>query len=403
MKIKAKPFRITTASTALCWVLSAASPLEAADLVVTRYFSGLWDQPQQESQGIMLQVIDQEEDGSPRAVAYWFTYGDDLDPFWYVAIGHVDGDRVVTTLYTASGVSFMQDSSPELSTVETAGELILSFRNCNHGVATYMLGEGDAAESGEFEIKRLAALYNSRCTGGISDNTPSDAKPLMLEVALTPPDEGEGKGKARFWERTDRSDLHISVEYIADGSYGVRYCAEDYPDVLQVVENEGAVAFRSPEAPGKEHLLEDPRNCTIEVYDGGGVVLSSGDDVLGEKQKGQDKDKDGTEVEVAMQNVSVEHPAAEGELKYEVRGDSAEFEVEIEGAPAGTYGFFVAGNPEGDINVDDSGKGKLKFSDPQKDGQLPLNFEPPWDKMMEVRGPAPADATILEAAFPSAP
>lgn len=401
MKRKANPLRVTFLLLTLSAVLS--TPLAAADLVVTRYFSGLWDQPKQESQGIMLQVIDQEEDGKPRAVAYWFTYGEDLDPFWYVAIGHVEGDRVVTTLYTASGVGFMQDDSPEITTVDTMGELVLTFRNCNHGVANYTLGEGDAAESGEFEIERLAALYNSRCTGGITDNTPSDAKPLMLEVELNPPDDGAGEGKARFWERSDRSDLHVSVEHIPDGLYGVRYCSADYPDVVMVVEGEGAAQFRSPQVDGKEHLLLDPRDCVIEVYDGGGVALTSGDAFLGEKEKVGGNDEEGTEIEVEMQNVSGDYPAASGELKYEVGSDDAEFEVEIEDVPAGTYGFFVVDQLEGEITVDESGAGKLKFSDPQKEGQAPLDFGPPWDKIMEVRGPAPASDTILEATFPSAP
>ena len=59
---------------------------------MTRYFSGLWDQPRQESQGIILQIIDQEDD-TRKAVAYWFTYGDDLHTAWYMGLGEVVGDH----------------------------------------------------------------------------------------------------------------------------------------------------------------------------------------------------------------------------------------------------------------------------------------------------------------------
>jgi len=84
----------------LSWAIAMTVPAKAGELVVTRYFSGLWDQPRQEAQGIMLQIIDQEEDGKKKAVAYWFTYGDDLNTAWYMAIGHVEGDQVVMKLYT---------------------------------------------------------------------------------------------------------------------------------------------------------------------------------------------------------------------------------------------------------------------------------------------------------------
>ena len=73
----------------LSWAMLMTVPALADELVVTRYFSGLWDQPKQESQGIVLQIIDQEEDGKKKAVAYWFTYGDDLNTAWFMAIGHV--------------------------------------------------------------------------------------------------------------------------------------------------------------------------------------------------------------------------------------------------------------------------------------------------------------------------
>ena len=389
----------------LAWLFSAA-PAIANDFVVTRYFSGIWDQPKQESQGIILQIIDQEEDGNPKAVAYWFTYGDDLETTWYLAVGHVEGEQVIMDLYTAYGVGFMEDESPDVQPVNATGSLVLTFKNCNHGTAAYELtiDEGEA-EEGEFEIKRLAGLYNSRCSGGLSDNTPSHGKPLMLEVALEPVIEGsDAKGKVRFWERSDRSDLHVSVEHLMnDGLYGIRYCAADYPDALDVVDGEGAAQFRSPQVENLIHLIEDPRDCTFEVYDGGGVVLTSGENVLGEKEKGHDKGGPGAEVDVEMLNVSATYPDAEGELKYQVKPDSTEFEVEMEHAPAGTYAFFVAGTEEGEIEVTPSGKGKLKFSDPQEDDKLPLTFAPPWDKIMEIRGPAPEETNILEATFPSEP
>lgn len=387
----------------ISWALTSLAPAFAGDLVVTRYFSGLWDQTHHESQGIVLQIIDQEEeDGAPRAVAYWFTYGNDMGTAWYMAIGHVEGDQVVMELYSSGGVDFMQEDTIEVNPVEVIGNLTLWFKNCNKGTASFTLDD----ESGEFEISRLAALYNSRCSGGISDNTPSDARPLMLEVALLPPaDDMAGKGKAKFWERSDRTDFHVSAEDLADGEYEIHVCG-DNQGPLTIVDGEGATQFRSPEVDSKLNLTFDPRDCLIEVRQGGIAYLTSGENVLGEKEKGPKdkgpKDHDETiEAGVALESTGL-IDGAEGEVEYEVGADETEFEVEFKGVPASTYGFFVnALQYGGNIEVAmDGEKTKLKFSDPQKAGTELLTFEP-WDAMIEIRDAA--NNIVLEVAFPSAP
>ena len=50
-------------------------------MIVTRHFTGIWDQVDHESQGLALQVVEQL-DGSRRAVGYWYTYGDDRATAW---------------------------------------------------------------------------------------------------------------------------------------------------------------------------------------------------------------------------------------------------------------------------------------------------------------------------------
>lgn len=387
--------RLIVLLTAVVSILLTMSNAVAGDLVVTRYFSGLWDQTHHESQGIVLQVIDQEEEGNPRAVAYWFTYGDDLGTAWYMGIGHVEGDAVLMELYTSGGVGFLEEDQIEVNPVETIGTLTLTFENCNKGSASFALGD----DSGTFDIRRLASLYNSRCSGGISDNTPSDAKPTMLEAALLPPADGlDGKGNARFWERSDRSDFHVSAEDLADGEYEIHVCGVNEGS-LSIVEGEGATHFRSPEQPGKLLLSFDPRDCLIEVKQSGTVYLGSGESVLAEKEKGPKDTSERVKVSVGMENTGLIENA-EGELEYEVKINSSEFEVEVKGLPAGSYGFFVGGVQEGTVEVlADDEKSKLKFSDPEKEGIEPLDFEP-WDQVIEVRDGE--GAAILLAAFPGA-
>ncbi len=370
----------------LTWAVFMTLPASAAELVVTRYFTGIWDQPKQESQGIVLQIIDQEVDGHKKAVAYWFTYGDDMSTAWYMAIGHAEGDQVLMSLYTADGVQFMEDDATGDTHVNAVGTLNLNFKNCNKGVAAY---EIDEVGTGNFEIVRLASLYNSRCSGGISDDTPSNAKPLMLDVDLEPAREGiMGKGKAKFWERVDRSDFHVSAEGIADGTYDIMICDPlESVGSLTVAGGEGATQFRSPEAYGKELLSFDPRDCVIELHDGAGAVLSSGENVLAGKDRGDNGGGHGhgngkTEISVALDYMG-DAPEAEGEASYLEKNNSTEFEVEIKGVPAGSYALWVGNELRGQIVVDvdeddddDKLKGKLRFSDPQKDDREFLDFDP---------------------------
>ena len=384
----------------LTWGIAVTIPASAADLVVTRYFSGLWDQPKQESQGIMLQIIDQEEDGKKKAVAYWFTYGDNLHTAWYMGIGLVEGDQVVMKLYTAEGVEFMEEDAPGNEGVYSVGSLVLSFHNCNKGIASYDMVDNGV---GEFEIKKLAGLYNSRCSGGISDDTPSNAKPIQLEVGLDPAREGiTGKGKAKFWERVDRSDFHVSAEDIPDMVYDIMIC-DPLVNVgtLTVAGGEGQTQFRSPEAAGKELLSFNPRNCVIELHEGAGVVLSSGEDVLAGKSNGGGGNGK-MEIEVDLENTGV-YPEAEGEASYLEKNNSVEFEVEIKGVPVGTYPVRVNDILRGEIDVavdpdddDDKLKGKLRFSNPQKEERELLDFDPRGEWVEVYEG----GVVIFEVHFP---
>ena len=205
-----------TSICALTFGLLASSAAIAGNTSITRSFSGIWNQPDQEGQGLVLQIAESEEDGMTGA-AYWFTYGGDLLSSWYLAVGPVEGDTIEMTLYEASGSGFMEDAGAPGATIEPLGSLTLQFHNCNQGTAYYDTPE-DALGSGEFRIKRLTSIYRMRCSGGISDNTPADARPTRLDVKLHPArDEIDGQGKARFWERSDRSDFKVTVEGLPDG------------------------------------------------------------------------------------------------------------------------------------------------------------------------------------------
>jgi len=267
----------------------------AGDPLITASFSGIWDQPEQESQGIILQIGEQAEDEKV-GIAYWFTYGPDLKTAWYLGVGPVSGNQIDMVLYTASDIGFMAENLEGNEEVVPVGTMNLVFRNCNHGQATYEIDavEGDVpveAETGEFPVKRISSIYRQRCSGGISDDTPKNGKPLDLDVNLLPAEEGSNaKGKAKFWERTDRTDFKVEVEDLADGTYTLEICGGTEEAVqfeMPVALGMGELEFRSPESDGKLNLNFDPRDCKIELLSGEDVVLTSGDAVLSEKSTGK--------------------------------------------------------------------------------------------------------------------
>jgi hypothetical protein len=392
----------------LAWAVAATAKASAGEPVVTRYFTAIWDQPHQESQGLVLQIIDQEsEDGRKKAAAYWFTYADDLETAWFMGVGVADGNQVVMDLYDAEGVAFMEADAPGDENVHGVGTLVLTFKNCNKGTAVY---EIDELGSGEFEIQRLASLYNSRCSGGISDDTPGDARPVKLEVDLVPARADiDGSGESTYWERPDRSDFKVQVRGLADGSYTLKTseCGVDdeIEDDFEVFDGGGNVQYRSPESDGKRLLTFDPRGCRIEVLDGAGVVLTSGDALLEEKHPDDHGGGHGGGVGMSATTLELDNlsdfPEAEATAEYAEKNNSTEFEVEIERLPAGAYTLFVDHVERGMIDVvtdDDKTKGRIRFSDPQKEDREFLDFPVP-NSLIEIENDG--GDLMFEGTFPS--
>ncbi len=376
----------------------------AANPLITRHFSGVWDQPEQESQGIILQIGEQEDD-TKVGIAYWFTFDiEGLKSTWFLGVGPVDGNEINMTLYSAANVGFMEGDVEGDTDVDVIGTLQLVFKNCNHGIATYDTSTTEhPIGSGEFPIKRISSIYRTRCSGGISDDKESGGEPEQLEVKLMPAVEGaDGEGKAKFWERDDRSDFKVEAEGIPDGTYSLKVCEEPDPvGELVVVAGEGELAFRSPAHDDILELSFDPRDCKIELLDGETVVLTSGDAVLAEKEKGKkDKeDEEGIEIEIDLASTEV-IVGARGEAEYEIYAEETEFSVKIKDVPAGSYKLKVDGAEVGVIEVveeDGDFEGKIKFTDPIEPDTLELDFDP-LGKLIEVLNGD--DAVILNAQFP---
>jgi len=264
----------------------------AEDVIVTRNFSGLWDQPEHESQGLNLQIVDQAS-GDKVAVVYWYTYGDDMKSAWFMGIGPASGNRIEMILYEAAGVSFLEDDSPGNDQVQEVGTMEIEFSSCDDGEVTFMT-EIAAVGSGIFMIERLTELYQTECSGGVSDDTPSDVLSSEQRIALASARAGiTGSGHADFEERADRTEFSVEVEDLADGSYRIFVGGTDRGELV-VTMGIGETEYRSPVEAGKVLLTFDPRGEVIDVHDSQGAVLTSGDSVFdgGDDNGGDDNGGD---------------------------------------------------------------------------------------------------------------
>ena len=394
------------------------------DFIVTRHFTGAWDQVNQESQGLTLEVIDQLDE-SRKSVAYWYTYGADRKTAWYLGIGDLAENQIVFELYESADVGFMQDDNPDHSPVVSIGTMTIVFDSCDTGAVTYETDHEEVG-SGAFDIRRVSKIKNTHCSGGISDDMHADGMFGEQRLELTSAREGiSGNGHARYEDFPGHMEFEIDVNDLPDGAYHLYAGMQDRGE-FTVQGGHGNLEFISPGETGKMMMTFDPRGMLIEIHDDQGVVLSSFDNRFEQDDRGHNGDgehdfdcesghgpghgmgmgmhdcvNDGEyiEIEADLVNTGVILDA-EGEAEWEMNTNRVEFSVEIEDVPAGSYMLKVGGNEVGVIEAfemhDGDVYGHIKFRDPESHGREHLDFEPRGEKIEIFQG----GSIILEVDFP---
>ena len=364
---------------------------------------------------------------------------------WFIGIGPISGNRIEMKLYEVSGVGFLEDDNPDKNEVEDIGEMEIEFSSCDEGEVTFSTDIAGIG-SGMFPIVRLTNMINTLCSGGISDDTPANVLISEQRISLAPGRAGiNGSGHADFEERPDRTEFSVEAEDIADGSYRILVGGADRGELV-VTLGRGETEFRSPVEAGKVLLTFDPRGELVEVRDGQGAVLTSGDSVFsgsddngggsddngggsddngggsddnggGSDDNGGGSDDNGggsddnsggggsidfgtTEIEVDLGNTGV-FPSASGDARLRPRSDRTDFSVEIEDVPVGNYDLRVGSDIVGTIQVilrqDGSIQGELEFRDPVEPGKVLLDFDPRGQQIDVLDG----TIVILDTLFPS--
>jgi len=417
--LKMKSYRWLLGSLAGLFLMALTTSVFSSELMVTRAFTGVWDQVSQESQGLDLQVIAQA-DGSNVAVAYWYTYGNDRKSAWYLGVGHIVDDHVDFELYHSDDVGFMQNGMPGDDSVVPIGTMTMSFHDCNSGTVTFNTSHAEVGQ-GSFEIGRLSNIMNMHCSGGISDNM--DGMSMYGERRidlLSARNDITGNGHARFEAYSGRAAFEVNTEGLPDGSYHL-YVGDEDRGTFDVVGGMGDLEFASPAETNKPLLTFDPRGLQIRIHDEAGAVLSSFEGTFEEGYHGHDGDydhmydcdnymggmggmggwggmgghgmggmggygmdycvEDGDAIEIDVDMTSTgQINGARGEAEWEMTTNHTRFSVEIDNVPAGSYPLMVGGNEVGIIEAYEmmhSGVyGRIMFRDPQTYGGYHLDFDP---------------------------
>ena len=401
----------------------------SGQLIVTRHFTGLWEQIDQENHGLSLHVIEQADD-SRQATIFWYAFGEDRSSAWFFGQGELVENHIDFVLYEATDIGFMQEARPGNDSVHAIGSMTMSFDSCSSGDVTFETDHSTVG-NGSFRIVRLAEVMNTHCSGGISDDMHADAMFGEQRMELTAAREGiTGSAHAYYEDYPAHMEFKLEVEGLPDGPYHLFVGQRNHGDFV-VIEGRGEMKFSSPWEDGHMLLNFDPRAKQIEVHDDQGVTLSSFDDMFEQDNHGHhgsggghhgDEDHnygcemghgsgmgsgmddcvdegDFIEIEIDLENTGV-LPGAKGEAEWEMNSSRVEFSIEIEDVPVGSYPLHVGGNEVGIIAAfemhDGDVYGHIKFRDPEVSGREHLDFEPRGQKIEVFQG----ENIILEVEFP---
>ena len=371
----------------------------SAQVKVTSDFTGIWNQPEQESQGFVVQIVGQP-DGSTDGVAYWFTYDDAGEPMWVVGQGPVVGNKVNLDFIRVDGPQFLESTNPNAREVSSFGSGSMAFSDCENATVEVQLQNAVTGTGLEtFTINRLASVLNRNCSGGISDDIPSDAPASEVETVLNATGvDPDASGKAELETGPGYANFEVEIDDLNVGDYDLLVGGTSVGTISVVAQTNGTAGeleFKSPTDGNKPLLNFDPRGQIIEVAQNGTVLLTS--DAL---PANPNPIAQQVEIEVELNNAGV-FPAASGDAEFEINGSRQKFDIEVEDLPAGNYPVQVGGIQVGVLSVIDQDdgdlEGELEFGNPPDDDETLLTFDPRGQLVEVLDG----STVVMSVQFPS--
>ncbi len=373
----------------------------ASAVSITREFTASWYDPAHSGHGFNFEIVG--SGNSKTMLGYWYTYDAQGNPSWMFATGPVVGDQAQLTGYATTGGAFGNNFDPRDVQVQAWGTLSVGFEDCNHGVVHFNPND-PALPDGSMPITRLTSLYNSSCSGGVSDDTNSSATAGEIIQFMTTTGAAPGaQAKLKYEERADRTEFSVELEDVPAGAYTLRVDGADRGGIQVVAVTggtEGELEFRSPVEPGKILLDFDPRGKEIAVTRGSTQYFTA---VFGSTGSTPPIAGGAPPFGNALYTLSVEPAGNDGpELSAELeqRSDRVDFKVEVEDTAVGSYLVRVGGTPRGTLNVvavPGGSNGELEFRNPGEPGKETLDFDPRGQLIEIVSG----SAVTLSGMFPA--
>jgi hypothetical protein len=127
--------------------------------VVEAGTASAWFDPARSGEGFVLEVL-----AAQKAVMYWFTYDDQGAQDWYLAVGSIQGNRILfPELLRVSGGVFGPDFDPEQVTEAVIGSADFIWSGCDSGAMRWQLDGPGAPQSGRMQLTRLTRLMGIDC------------------------------------------------------------------------------------------------------------------------------------------------------------------------------------------------------------------------------------------------
>ena len=156
-----------------------AQSAQPAPLQLQPGHSAAWYDSQRNGEGFLLEMLDNN-----RVVLYWFTYDRAGEQDWYLAVGEVNGRRIVfPELLRVSGGEFGTGFDNSKIVREVVGTAAFTWQDCSTAVMDWTLKPGLSANGmGRQQLTRLTGL------AGLGCNDPGEAPdPVVGPVPVTGP------------------------------------------------------------------------------------------------------------------------------------------------------------------------------------------------------------------------
>lgn len=164
--------------------------------------SAAWFDSAHTGEGFVIEIL-----ANNRAVMYWFTYDENGEQAWYIAVGEVRGNRLLfPEIIQTSGGVFGPDFDPDTVVRTVVGSASFLYESCDTGTMVYHLPN----RKGRFNLVRLSRVMGANCGRFLG--------PPIREEAI----------ESGSWYNLDQSGHGFTIEVLADGRVLVYWFSYDF-------------------------------------------------------------------------------------------------------------------------------------------------------------------------------